>query len=92
MPSTAALQINLTEERLSFVTRKVQEGEFASESEVLDFAVAALQEEEAARKRWERAVLIPAHDELMADPASGIPIDEVERNLEARRQRRLMAS
>jgi chorismate-pyruvate lyase len=59
---------------------------------VLDYAVAALEEEEIVRKRWEREVLIPAHDELMANPSSGIPIDQVERNLEARRQRRLKAS
>lgn len=40
------------------------------------------------QKRWEKNVLIPAHDRLIADPASAVPIEQVKRNLESRRDQR----
>ena len=52
----------------------------------------ALKQESEEREHWEREVLIPAHDRLMAKPSSAIPIEQVERNLEARRRQRLQAT
>jgi hypothetical protein len=37
------------------------------------------------QKLWEKNVLIPTHDRLMENPSFAIPIEQVERNLEARR-------
>jgi putative addiction module CopG family antidote len=88
-------QISLTitdEAAIEFVRGKVRSGEYASESDVIHEGLKALKEESEERERWEREVLLPAHDRLMADPSSAIPIEQVERNLEARRRQRLKAS
>jgi hypothetical protein len=37
---------------------------------------------------WEREDLMPAHDRLVAEPSSALSIEEVERNLEAKRLQR----
>jgi Arc/MetJ-type ribon-helix-helix transcriptional regulator len=88
-------QISLTitdEAAIEFVCSTVRNGEYASESDVIHEGLKALKEESEERERWEREVLLPAHDRLMADPSSAIPIEQVERNLEARRRQRLKAS
>jgi len=59
---------------------------------VIHEGLEALKHEAEERGRWEREVLMPAHDRLMADPSSAIPLEEVERNLEARRRQRLNPS
>jgi hypothetical protein len=41
--------------------------------------------EKLERERWERKVLLPTHDRLMANPLSAIPLEQVEQNLEAQR-------
>ncbi len=85
--------ITLTDEAaIEFIRGKVRNGEYASESDVIHEGLMALKEESEERERWEREVLLPAHDRLMAEPSSAIPIDQVERNLEARRRQRLKAS
>ena len=87
------IQVTLTDEAaIEFVRGKVRNGEFASESDVIHEGLKALKEESEERERWEREVLLPAHDRLMADPSSAIPIEQVEQNLEARRRQRLKAS
>jgi hypothetical protein len=48
----------------------------------------ALKEESEEQERWEREVVVPAYNRLMADPSSAIPIEEVERHLEERRRQR----
>ena len=81
------MQITLTDETaIEFVRGKVRSGQYASESDVIHEGLKALKEESEERERWEREVLLPAHDRLMADPSSAIPIEQAERNLEARRQ------
>jgi antitoxin ParD1/3/4 len=92
MVQTPVLQITLTEEDLQFVRSKIATGEYASESEVLTDSLQMLRDEEADRERWEREVLLPIHDRLMANPSSAIPLEQVEKNLEARRRQRLKAS
>jgi putative addiction module CopG family antidote len=87
------IRVTLTNEAaIEFVRGKVQSGEFASESDVVHEGLMALKEESDERERWEHEVLVPAHDRLMANPSSAIPIEQVERNLEARRRQRLKAS
>ena len=87
------IHFTLTDETaIEFVRGKVRSGEYASESDVIQEGLKALKEESEERERWEREVLLPAHDRLMTDPSSAIPIEQVERNLEARRRQRLKAS
>jgi putative addiction module CopG family antidote len=87
------IHFTLTDEAaIEFIRGKVRSGEYASESDVIHEGLMALKQESEEREHWEREVLIPAHDRLMADPSSAIPIEQVERNLEARRRQRLKAS
>lgn len=87
------IHVTLTDEAaIEFVRRKVSSGEYASEDEVIREGLEVLRNEAEERERWEREVLMPAHDLLMADPSSAIPLEQVERNLEARRRQRLKAS
>ena len=93
MGQTNRLNITLTDEVvIKFVRSKVASGAYASESDLVNQGLMALKEESEERERWEREVLLPAHDRLMANPSSAIPIEQVERNLEARRRQRLKAS
>ncbi len=87
------IHVTLTDEAaIEFIRGKVRSGEFASESDVIHEGLKALKEESEERERWEREVLLPAHDRLMANPSSAIPIEQVERNFEVRRRQRLKAS
>jgi antitoxin ParD1/3/4 len=71
----APIQITLSdEEAIQFVRSKVASGEYASESDVIQ---EVLRQEAEERRRWEREVLMPAHDRLMADPASAVPLEQV---------------
>ena len=83
-----ALQINLTDDLLLFVRGKVSKGEFASESDVIEESVRAMQDNEIAIEEWIREKVLPVHDRIMADPSECIPIEEVEQNLEVSRRQR----
>ena len=85
------LNVTLSDAAVEFVRSKVSSGEYASESDVISESLEILKEETEERERWEREVLIPAHDHFMANPSSGISLEEVERSLEARRRQRLHA-
>jgi Arc/MetJ-type ribon-helix-helix transcriptional regulator len=83
------IQFTLTDEAtIEFIRRKVRNGEYASETDVVNEGVMAFKEECEERERWEREVVVPAYNRLMADPSSAIPIEEVERHLEERRRQR----
>jgi Arc/MetJ-type ribon-helix-helix transcriptional regulator len=83
------IQFTLTDEAaIEFIRRKVRSGEYASETDVVNEGVMALKDESEERERWEREVVVPAYNRLMADPSSAIPIEEVERHLEERRRQR----
>ena len=92
MPQTQ-IRVTLTDEAtLEFIRGKVQSGEYACESDVIREGLMALKEQSEERESWEREVLLPAHDQLMTNPSSAVPIEQVERNLEALRRQRLKAS
>ncbi|CAN5521234.1 type II toxin-antitoxin system ParD family antitoxin [soil metagenome] len=88
MPQSTTLSISLSPETLKFVQDKVAKGEYASEEDVINESLEILKQDLAEREQWERDVLIPAHDRFMADRSSGIPADQVIKNLEARRRQR----
>jgi antitoxin ParD1/3/4 len=91
MAHTHDLNIKLSDEAVEFIRGKVSSGEYSSESDVISESLEVLKRETEERERWEREVLIPAHDHFMANPSSGIPLKEVERGLEARRRQRSQA-
>jgi Arc/MetJ-type ribon-helix-helix transcriptional regulator len=76
------------EDAIEFVRSKVRSGEYASEAEVVLEGIGTLRDDADEQARWEREVLIPAHDRLMADPSTAISLETLERNLEARRRAR----
>ena len=87
------IQITLSDEAaVEFVRSKVRSGEYASEADVIHEGPEALRQEAEERERWEREVLVPAHDRLMANPSSAIPLELVEKNLEAKRRELSKAS
>ena len=88
MPQATSLQITLSEDALKFVREKVSKGEFASESDVINESVAAMQDHDAELEHWLHEVGGPRYDRFQANPSSGIPIDQVEKNLEQRRKER----
>lgn len=87
------IQITLDDPAMvEFVRSKVRSGEFASEAEAVADALTAWREGQEELARWEREVIVAAHDRIMADPSSGIPIEEVMQRLDAARTERLKAS
>jgi len=92
MGQSNRLSVELPEDALQFVRKKVSSGEFASESEVIQEGLEVLRREAEEREEWERNVLKPAHDRLLADPGSAVPLDQVKRNLETARRARRKAS
>jgi Arc/MetJ-type ribon-helix-helix transcriptional regulator len=87
------IHITLSDEAaVEFVRSKVSSGEYASEADVIQEGLDALKDQAEERDRWEREVLMPAHNRLTANPSSAISLEEVEKNLEAKRRQRLKAS
>lgn len=60
------IHITLSDEAtVEFVRRKVSSGEYASETDVIQESLEVLKQESEERERWEREVLLPAHDRMM---------------------------
>lgn len=92
MAQTLTLEVTLSDEALEFVRNKIASGEYRSESEILANSLDLFREEDEERHRFEMNEVVPAFDEVMADPASAIPMEQVRHNLEATRRQRLKAS
>jgi len=92
MAKTLTLEVTLSDEALEFVRRKIASGEYLTESEVLANSLELFREEDEEQDRFEIKEVIPAFDEVMADPGSAIPMEQVRQNLEAGRLQRLKAS
>lgn len=76
---------------IELLRSKVRRGEYASEADAAREVFSAWRQEQEELERWEREVVVAAHDRVVADPSSAIPIDEVMRRLEADRAERLKA-
>jgi Arc/MetJ-type ribon-helix-helix transcriptional regulator len=86
------IHVTLSDEAaIEFVRGKVSSGEYASEADVVREGIDALKQVAEERERWEREVLLPAYERYKADPSTGVPIEEVQRRVEARRRERLNA-
>ena len=87
-----SIQVMLDDPKLvEFVRAKVRSGEYASEADVIQVALRDLQTEFDDLERWEREVVLPAYEAYLANPSTGIPIEEIRSEIEARRLERLKA-
>jgi antitoxin ParD1/3/4 len=88
-----SIQITLADEdAIEFVRSKVRSGEYASEADVVLDGLGTLRDDAEQQALWEREVLIPAHERLMAEPDSAVTVDVVLAELEVARQERLKTS
>ncbi len=69
--------ISLPAEQASYIDSLVASGTYASASEVVRAGLRALQERDAAVERWLRKEVVPVYDAMQADPARGIPAEQV---------------
>jgi antitoxin ParD1/3/4 len=68
---------SLPVEQASYIDSLVASGAYASASEVVRAGLRALQERDAAVERWLREDVVPVYDAMRADPARGIPAEQV---------------
>jgi antitoxin ParD1/3/4 len=81
--------VSLPTEQASYIDSLVASGAYASASEVVRAGLRALQERDAAVERWLREEVIPVYDAMKADPARGIPAEQVMASLRKRHAERL---
>jgi len=84
MASVEKRSFSLPTENLPFIEAKVSAGDYASESDVIRAALAALQERDAAVERWLREDVAPVYDAMHAEPDRAISIDSVFDEVRAR--------
>jgi antitoxin ParD1/3/4 len=80
---------SLPTEQASYIDSLVASGTYASASEVVRAGLRALQERDAAVERWLREKVIPVYDAMEADPARGIPTEQVMASIRERHAKRL---
>ncbi|MFA5966406.1 MAG: type II toxin-antitoxin system ParD family antitoxin [Sphingomonas sp.] len=77
MRSTRQFSVTLPDEMATLVRTRVASGEYASESEVIREGLRALAARERASDDWLRQQALPSYDAYRADPARGIPLEDV---------------
>ncbi len=82
MRTTQQFSITLPNEMAAVIKNKVANGEYATESEVIRDGMRALIARDKAVENWLRQEVVPAYDALKANPARGVPLDEVLAGLE----------
>jgi putative addiction module CopG family antidote len=82
MRTTKQLSITLPIEMADLVTLKVQQGQYASESEVLRDGVRALFARDEAIEQWLQTEVAAAYDALKADPSQRVSSADLRRSLE----------
>ena len=86
MPQSKVLEITLSEEDLDLVRKIVESGECRSKSDVIAALLEDRREMERERIQFEQDEVIPALEEYMAYPSSALRLEQVRRNITARRQ------
>lgn len=77
MRKTQQMSITLPIEMASAVKAKVGSGQYATESEVIRDGLRVLLARDRAVEQWLRDEVVPAYDELQADPSSAVSIEDV---------------
>ncbi len=89
MPGIEKRTVNLPAAQASYIDALVEAGTYASASEVVRAGLRALQEQDAAVKRWLREAVAPVYDAMQADPGRGLSTDQVTAALAAHHAARL---
>jgi len=76
MRTTRQMSITLPHAMADMVRKKVESGEYGSESEVIRDGLRALEERARAVEVWLRNEVVPVFDAHMRDPSRGVDIDE----------------
>ena len=77
MRTTQQFSITLPNEMADVVKRKVEVGEYATESEVIRDGLRILMARDRAVENWLREQVGPAYDALKIDPARAATVDQV---------------
>jgi antitoxin ParD1/3/4 len=77
MSKVVKRSFSLTEEQAAFIDAKVESGEYASGSEMIRAGIRGMQEDELVLHEWLRREVLPAVEELEANPELARPADEV---------------
>ena len=88
MAKVSKRTFSLPDEQAAYIEAKVDDGAYASASEVVRAGLRALQERDAAVERWLRDDVVPTYDARKADPSQGIPAKAVFAEVRARYTRR----
>ncbi|HEY9133237.1 MAG TPA: type II toxin-antitoxin system ParD family antitoxin [Dyella sp.] len=88
MAATQKLSISLPKEQADLVQKLADSGRYASVSAVISDGLRVLQARDAAMEKWLREEVIPAYEELRADPTKGLTTDQARTELARRRKRR----
>src|SRR5579871_2818644 len=75
---------SLPAKQAAYIDSKVDDGAYASASEVVRAGLRALQERDAAFERWLQEEAVPTYDAMKADPGRGIPARKVFAEVRAR--------
>jgi antitoxin ParD1/3/4 len=81
--------ISLSPEQAAFVDAKVASGDYASVSEVIRDGLRIVKARDDEFEHWLRTKGVEAYDQHMANPSSGVPIEDVLLEVEARLQARI---
>lgn len=92
MSDTQAMTVKFSPEVRDFIRRRVESGEYASESDVVKEGIETLKWEVEQRERWEQEVLVPTYNRMVASPSSAISSEELHASLEEARRLRRKAS
>jgi antitoxin ParD1/3/4 len=88
-PKVSKRTISLSQEQAAFVDAKVASGDYASVSEVIRDGLRIVKARDDEFEHFLRTKGVEAYDLHMADPSSGIPIEDVLLEIEARYQARI---
>ena len=69
MAKVSKRTFSLSDEQAAYIDAKVDDGAYASASEVVRAGLRALQERDAAVERWLKDEVIPTYDAMKADPS-----------------------
>ena len=89
MRTTRQFSITLPHEMAKMIDRKIESGQYATESEVLRDGLRALAAREEAVERWLKQEVVPALKAIKANPSRGRTAAQVRASLAtAHRQRK----